>query len=93
MDGQGAVAAAAALETVDLSGIPDEGAREAIVRLTNLVEQLASENRGLREKVQRLQDELNRLKGQSPRPRSQGGKGQSQRQNYSSEQERREPQE
>ncbi len=82
----------AAMEALDLRQIQDEGAREAIVRLMNLVEQLAAENRSLREQVQRLQDELNRLKGQSPRPPVKGGKGPD-RVNYSSEKERRQPQE
>lgn len=80
------------MEALDLSRIQDEGAREAIVRLMNLVEQLAAENRSLREQVQRLQDELNRLKGQSRRPPVKGGKGQG-RADYSSEKERQQPKE
>lgn len=92
MEARGALAVVAAMEALDLRQIQDEGAREAIVRLMNLVEQLAAENRSLREQVQRLQDELNRLKGQSPRPPVKGGKGPD-RVNYSSEKERRQPQE
>ncbi|MBI3979368.1 MAG: hypothetical protein HY331_14390, partial [Chloroflexi bacterium] len=49
------------LEDLDLNRIQDEGARQAIVRLLNLVEQLAAENRTLR-------DENHRLKGEQGKP-------------------------
>ncbi|MBI3979570.1 MAG: hypothetical protein HY331_15415 [Chloroflexi bacterium] len=52
------------LEDLDLNRIQDDGARQAIVRLLNLIEQLAAENRTLREEIQRLRDENNRLKGE-----------------------------
>ena len=45
-----------------------EGARQAIIRILNLVEELSSENQLLREEVQRLRDENNRLKGEQGRP-------------------------
>ena len=45
-----------------------EGVRQAIVKLLNLVEMLASENRELREENQRLRDEINRLKGEQGQP-------------------------
>jgi hypothetical protein len=65
------------------------GARQAIIELLNLVEELKSENQALREEVQRLRDENNWLKGEQGKPdikpnRSKPGKG-----NHSSEKERR----
>ena len=90
--------ATAAVEALDLgvllAGIRDEGVRNAVVRLTNLLEQLAAEVRSLLEANQRLQDENNRLKGQSPRPTGKGGKGgkgAGKGQDYSSEKERQTP--
>ena len=52
------------LEDLDLSSIQDEGIRQCIVMLLNLVEDLKQENRALREENQRLRDEINRLKGE-----------------------------
>ena len=57
------------LEDFDPNTIQDlEGARPAIIKLLNLVEALASENRALREENQRLRDEINRLKGEQGQP-------------------------
>jgi hypothetical protein len=53
----------------DLNDIQDEGARQAIVRLLNLIEELAAENRKLREEVQQLRNENNRLKGEQGQPK------------------------
>ncbi len=52
----------------DLDQITDPGARRAIQGLLNLVEELAAENRALREENQRLRDEVARLKGEQGRP-------------------------
>ena len=49
---------------LDLDQIADPGARRAIQGLLNLVEELAAENRGLREENRRLRDEIARLKGE-----------------------------
>ena len=58
------------LEDFDLNRIQDiAGARQAILRLLNLVEELAAENRQLREDVQQLRDEINRLKGEQGQPK------------------------
>ena len=58
------------LEQFDPNDIQDlEGARRAIIRLLNLVEEMASETRGLREENQRLRDEIHRLKGEQGKPR------------------------
>jgi regulator of replication initiation timing len=57
------------LEGFDPNTIHDvEGARQAIVQLLNLVEDLASDNRALRDENQRLRDENNRLKGEQGKP-------------------------
>ena len=58
------------LEGFDPNTIQDlEGARQAIVQLLNLVEDLASDNRDLRAENQRLRDEINRLKGEQGQPK------------------------
>lgn len=57
------------LADFDLNSIQDiEGARQAILRLLNVVEELAGENRKLREETQQLRDENNRLKGEQGQP-------------------------
>ncbi len=53
---------------LDLSRIPDAGVREVIVRLLNLVEEVAADNRALRAENQRLRDEIARLKGEQGKP-------------------------
>lgn len=45
-----------------------EGARQAIVLLLNLVEELKQDNIAYRAEVQRLRDEINRLKGEQGKP-------------------------
>ena len=58
------------LEGFDPNTLQDvEGARQAIVQLLNLVEDLASDNRALREENQRLRDEINRLRGEQGKPK------------------------
>jgi hypothetical protein len=53
---------------LDLSRIQDAGVREVVVRLLNVVEELAADNRELRAENQRLRDENARLKGEQGRP-------------------------
>lgn len=98
MAGRNVNEAAAAVEALDLNallaGIREESVRHAIVELMNAIELLARENRALREANQRLTDELNRLKGQSPRPSGTGGKGgggSKRREDISSEKDRQTP--
>jgi hypothetical protein len=82
------------LEDFDLNRIQDiEGARQAILRLLNLVEELAAENRQLREEVQQLRDENNRLKGEQGKPKIKPNKqpAGSATTNHSSERERHQP--
>ena len=60
----------AMLDQFDPNDIQDiEGARQAILYLLNLVEEVVSENRELREENQRLRDENNRLKGEQGKPK------------------------
>ncbi len=82
------------LEDFDLNRIQDiEGARQAIVRLLNLVEELVAENRKLREEVQQLRDEINRLKGEQGKPKIKPNRrgAASARLDHSSERQRRKP--
>jgi hypothetical protein len=74
----------------DPNQIQDDKARQAIIWLLNLVEELKSENVALREEVQRLRDENNRLKGEQGQPKVKPNKAKK-NQDYSSEQERRQP--
>lgn len=63
------------LEHFDPNDIQDlKGARQAIMHILNLVEELASENRVLREENQRLRDENNRLKGEQGKPQIKASK-------------------
>ncbi len=64
-----------------------EGARQAIVLLLNLVEGVKQENDQLREMIQQLRDEINRLKGEQGKPEIKLDK----RNDHSSEKERRMP--
>jgi hypothetical protein len=81
------------LEGFDLNSIQDVGrAREGIMMLLNLVEDLKLENRELREENQRLRDDINRLKGEQGKPDIKPNKPVVTT-NHSSEQERRRPKE
>ena len=66
-----------------------EGARQAIVLLLNLVEEVKQENEQLRERVQQLRDEISRLKGEQGKPDIKPGKKKGQGNDHSSEKERR----
>ena len=52
------------LEQLDLS----QEARQGVVLLLNLLEELKSENEALQQEIQRLRDEINRLKGEQGKP-------------------------
>lgn len=80
------------LEDLDLNSIQDiQQARECIVMLLNLVENLKLDNQELREQVQRLRDEINRLKGEQGKPDIKPNKSKRTLTNHSSEQERHKP--
>ncbi|MDQ3813544.1 MAG: transposase [Armatimonadota bacterium] len=86
-------AATVLLDALDLSAIQDERARHAIRLLLNLVEEVKQENRSLREDNQRLRDENNRLKGEQGKPKVKANTRTPPAPDYSSERERRQPQE
>ena len=83
------------LEDLNLDQLQDLAqARECIVRLLNLVEELAADNRALRTEVQHLRDELNRLKGEQGQPQikpNQPPKTAAASTDHSSEKERHQP--
>lgn len=75
------------LEGIDLSQIRDERARELIIRLLNLVEQLSGDLREAQQEIQRLRDEIARHKGGQGKPNIKPNAAPGKR-NYSSEKER-----
>ena len=62
-----------------------EGARKALILLLNLVEEMKQENEAQRAEIQRLRDEINRLKGEQGKPNIKASK---KRSDHSSEKER-----
>ena len=76
------------LDDLDLSIITDEGTRECVVRLLNLIETLSADLRASQAENQRLRDENNRLKGEQGKPTVKPGT-KSTATNHSSEPERR----
>ena len=56
------------LDDLDLASITDEGTREVVGRLLNLIETLASDLREAQAEIQRLRDENNQLKGEQGKP-------------------------
>ena len=78
------------LENLDLESIQDEKARELIRQLLNLVEQLSADLRDAQVEIQRLRDEINRLKGEQGKPSIKGSLNLTGSQ-HSSEKERRKP--
>jgi hypothetical protein len=79
------------LEELNLDGIQDENSRQCIKKLLNIIENLVSENRALREEVQRLRDENNRLKGEQGKPDIKGNTKENPARDISSEKERKRP--
>jgi len=79
------------LEDIDLTGIQDENARQLIVRLLNLIEDLSADLRDAQVENQRLRDEVNRLKGEQGKPNIKANTPKPVRVNHSSERERHKP--
>jgi len=76
------------LETIDLSSIQDENARQLIVQLLNLIEALSADLRDAQAENQRLRDEINRLKGEQGKPKIKANRPKPPRVDHSSERER-----
>ena len=76
------------LEGFDLSQIQEERAKELMVRLLNLVENLSADLREAQQENQRLRDEIARLKGEQGKPTIKPNAAAKNR-NYSSEKERK----
>ena len=57
-------------ENIDVDGIDNPKLKKLVVLLLNTIEQELLKNRVLTEEVQRLRDELARLKGGNPKPAS-----------------------
>ena len=79
------------LEDLDLTGIQDEQARQCIVRLLNLLEDVTADLRAAQEENQRLRDENSRLKGEQGQPKIKANRPKRPRSvssDYSSERER-----
>lgn len=76
------------LEGFELSQIQDERAKELLVRLLNLVENLSADLREAQQENQRLRDEIARLKGEKGRPNIKPNAAAKSR-NYSSEKDRK----
>ena len=54
----------------DINAIQEEqAAKKAIVMLLNLIENSKQENQELKEQIQTLEDEINRLKGEQAKPK------------------------
>jgi hypothetical protein len=75
-------------EDLDLTEIHEENARELIKRLLNLVEKQATDLRNSQAEIQRLRDEVNRLKGEQGKPNVKGNISKPPAANHSSEKER-----
>ena len=78
-------------DEIDLSRIQDVNARELVTRLMNLVEKLSADLRDAQIEIQRLRDEVNRLKGEQGKPKIKGNTRKLPLTNHSSEKERHKP--
>ena len=79
------------LDEIDLSGIQEENARQLVMRLLNLIEALSADLRDAQVEIQRLRDEVNRLKGEQGKPNIKANTPQPPWSDHSSEKERRKP--
>jgi hypothetical protein len=75
------------VENFDPNTIEEEGLRQVVITLMNLVESLSAKVTEQAEEIQRLRDEVNRLKGEQGKPKIKANKPAL---NLSSEKERRE---
>jgi len=79
------------LEELDLHSIADEQARALVSRLLNLLEDVRADLRAAQAEIQRLHNEINRLKGEQGQPTIKPNTPQPPPKDLSSEQERRTP--
>lgn len=79
------------LEELDRHSIADEQARELVRRLLNLLEDVRADLRAAQAEIQRLRNEINRLKGEQGQPTIKPNTPQPPPKDLSSEQERRTP--
>jgi hypothetical protein len=79
------------LEALDLPSIADEQARELVRGLLNLLEDVRADLRAAQAEIQRLRNEINRLKGEQGQPTIKPNTPQPSPKDLSSEQERRTP--
>src|SRR5256712_5118370 len=79
------------LDDLDLHSIADEQARELVRRLLNLLEDVRADLRVAQAEIQRLRNEINRLKGEQGQPAIKPNTPQPPPKDLSSEQERRTP--
>ena len=80
------------LEDLALHSIADDRARELIRHLLNLLEDVTADLRAAQAAIQRLRDELNRIKGEQGQPTIKANTPPPPPKDHSSEQERRTPQ-
>ncbi len=78
----------ALLQTIDTQEIADKSMRQTVEILLNLIEQQQLEIKELRQENQKLQDEINRLKGEQGKPDIKGNKKKELKKDHSSEKER-----
>jgi hypothetical protein len=79
------------LDEAQLNRIPDPQTRQVVQQLANLLEQALTDVDILRAENQRLQDEINRLKGEQGKPTVKPNKPKTNPTNHSSEEQRRSP--
>ena len=79
------------LEDLDLHSIADEQTRELVRRLLNVLEDVRADLRAAQAEIQRLRNEINRLKGEQGQPAIKPNTPQPPPKDLSSEQERRTP--
>lgn len=77
-------------ENIDLSAILEEKTRELVKGLLNFIEQLSVSLREARAEIQRLRDEVNRLKGEQGKPEIKANVAEAAK-DHSSEKERKKP--
>ncbi|MEM1173052.1 MAG: transposase [Cyanobacteria bacterium P01_H01_bin.35] len=80
------------LQTINPNEIADKSLSQKVEVLLNLIEQLQTQLQELQAENQRLKDENNRLKGEQQQPKIKAKKPRGFSQNYSSEKERKPPQ-